>query len=36
MILLRWKLLKIFITVVIIAVAVYFLIRGVQNGVIAS
>lgn len=33
---LKWKILKIFITIVIVAIAIYFLIKGVQNGVIAG
>lgn len=34
--LLKWKLLKIFITIVVVLVTIYFLVVGVQNGVIAS
>ena len=34
--LLKWKLLKIFFIVVIVAITIYFLVVGIQNGVIAS
>lgn len=34
--LLKFKLLKILITIIAVAIAVYFLVVGVQNGVIAG
>ena len=34
--LLKWKLLKWFVTLVVVAITIYFLVVGVQNGVIAS
>ena len=34
--LLRFKILKIVITVIAVAVAIFFLVRGVQSGVIAG
>lgn len=36
MLLFRWKILKWLLAAIVVAVSIYFLIRGVQNGVLAA